>query len=211
MTGRSGPKCRIAVARKPPRRSKRLTPPLRNVALPFTKRAHVLEKAAEIFEKRKMEIVEALQAEGGGWFGKGMFETGYTVEVLRAAAASVWQSTGEVLPSEYGKLSMAVRRPMGVISIISPWNFPCILSSPIAFRSRPETRSAAGAVGRRIAGVCFSQVFEQAGMPKGVFNVVTCSNVQEVGDELIEHPYVKGISFTGSSPVSRRVAQQATP
>ncbi len=98
-------------------------------SLPFSKRAHYLAKAAEIFEKRKMEIVDALQAEGGGWFGKGMFETGYTTEVFHAAAASTWQPIGEVLPSEYGKISTAVRRPMGVVSVISPWNFPCILSS----------------------------------------------------------------------------------
>ncbi len=183
-------------------------------ALPFSKRAHFLEKAAHIFEKRKMEIVEALQAEGGGWFGKGMFETGYTVEVFHAAAASVWQSTGEVLPSEYGKLSMAVRRPMGVVSVISPWNFPCILSArgfafplaagnTIVLKPSEETPYC--------GGLLFAEVFEEAGLPKGVFNVVTCSrdHVQEVGDELIEHPYVKGISFTGSTAVGRQIAAKA--
>ena len=139
-------------------------------ALPFTKRAHYLEKAAEILEKRRMEIVEALQAEGGGWFGKGMFETGYTVEVFRAAAASVWQSTGEVMPSEYGKLSMAVRRPMGVVSIISPWNFPCILSArgfafplaagnTIVLKPSEETPYC--------GGLLFAEVFEEAGLPEG--------------------------------------------
>src|SRR5690606_35852581 len=97
--------------------------------LPFSKRAHYLHKAAEIWQRRRMEIVDAIQAEGGGWFGKGMCETGYVMEVFHAAAASVWQSTGEVMPSEYGKVSMAVRRPMGVVSVISPWNFPCILSA----------------------------------------------------------------------------------
>ena len=160
-------------------------------ALPFSKRAHYLTKVAEIFEKRRTEIVEALQAEGGGWFGKGMFETGYTPEVFHAAAASTWQSTGEVLPSDYGKLSMAIRRPMGVVSIISPWNFPCILSArgfafplaagnTIVLKPSEETPYC--------GGLLFAEIFEEAGVPKGVFNVVTCSrdNVQEVGDELIE-------------------------
>src|SRR5690606_23755238 len=54
--------------------------------LPFSKRAHYLHKAAEIWERRRMEIVEAIQAEGGGWFGKGMFETGYVTEIFHAAA-----------------------------------------------------------------------------------------------------------------------------
>lgn len=183
-------------------------------SLPFTKRAHYLTKAAEIFEKRKMEIVDALQAEGGGWFGKGMFETGYTSEVFHAAAASTWQPIGEVLPSEYGKISTAVRRPMGVVSVISPWNFPCILSSrgfafplaagnTIVLKPSEETPYCGGLV--------FAEIFEEAGVPKGVFNVVTCSrdHVQEVGDELIEHPYVKGISFTGSTAVGRQIAAKA--
>jgi len=97
-------------------------------ALPFNKRAHYMIKVAEVFERRQMEIVEALQGEGGGWFGKGMFETGYVPEIFYAAAASSYAPIGEVIPSEHGKLSMAVRQPMGVVSVISPWNFPVLLT-----------------------------------------------------------------------------------
>jgi len=89
-------------------------------ALPHTTRAHYMIKVAEVFEKRKSDVVEAVRAEGGGWFGKGMFEAGYAPEIFYAAAASNYAPIGEVIPSEYGKLSMAVRRPMGVISVISP-------------------------------------------------------------------------------------------
>jgi vanillin dehydrogenase len=183
-------------------------------SLPFSKRAHAMLKVAEIWEKRRPEIVEALQAEGGGWFGKGMFEVSYVGEVWQAAAASTWQPTGEVLPSEYGKISMAVRRPMGVVSVISPWNFPCILTArglafvvaagnTVVLKPSEETPYC--------GGLLFAEVFEEAGVPKGVLNVVTCSreNVAEVGDELIEHPYVKGISFTGSTAVGRQVAAKA--
>lgn len=182
--------------------------------LPFSKRAHYLHKAAEIWQRRRMEIVDAIQAEGGGWFGKGMFETGYVTEVFHAAAASVWNPTGEVMPSDYGKISMAVRRPMGVVSVISPWNFPCILTArgflfplvagnTIVLKPSEETPY--------LGGLLFAEIFDEAGLPKGVFNVVTCSrdNVQEVGDELIEHPYVKGISFTGSTAVGRQIAAKA--
>lgn len=183
-------------------------------ALPFSKRAHYMTKVAEIFEKRKAEIVEALQGEGGGWFGKGMFEAGYTAEVFHAAAASTWQPVGEVLPSEYGKVSMAVRRPMGVISVISPWNFPCILSSrgfafPLAAGNTVVLKPSEETP--YTGGILFAEIFAEAGVPKGVLNVVTCSReqVQEVGDELIEHPYVKGISFTGSTAVGRQVAAKA--
>jgi vanillin dehydrogenase len=62
-----------------------------------------------------------------------------------------------------------------------------------------------------IGGLVFAEVLEEAGIPPGVFNVVTCSreNVAEVGDEMIEHPFVKGISFTGSTPVGRSIAAKA--
>ena len=183
-------------------------------ALPFNQRAHVMLKVAEIIEKRRDDLVEALSAEGGGWFGKAMFESGYVPEIFHAAAASNYAAIGEVLPSEYGKLSMAVRRPMGVVTVISPWNFPALLSArglafPIAagntvvLKPSEETPYA--------GGLFFAEVFEEAGAPKGVINVVTCSRdaVAEVGEELIENAHVKGISFTGSTAIGRQVAGKA--
>ena len=183
-------------------------------AMPFNKRSHLMIKAGEIFESRRNEIVEAVQKEGGGWFGKAMFETGYTAEIFPAAAAANYGSIGEVLPSEYGKLSMAVRRPMGVVSVISPWNFPLILSArgflfplvagnTIVLKPSEDTPY--------LGGLLFAEIFEEAGLPKGVLNVVTCSreSVAAVGDELIENPLVKGVSFTGSTAVGRVVAAKA--
>ena len=93
-------------------------------ALPFTERAHYMLKIADEVGKRGPDLVKALQGEGGGWFGKGMFEVGYVIEIFRSAAAANYQSIGEILPSEHGKISMVMRRPMGVVSVISPWNFP---------------------------------------------------------------------------------------
>jgi len=182
--------------------------------LPFNKRAHYMIKVAEVFERRQMEIVEALQSEGGGWFGKGMFETGYVPEIFYAAAASSYAPIGEVIPSEHGKLSMAVRQPMGVISVISPWNVPVLLTgrgiafalaagNTVVLKPSEETPYC--------GGLLYAEVFKEAGVPEGVLNVVTCSrdNVQAVGDELIENPRVKGISFTGSTAVGRQVAARA--
>ncbi len=183
-------------------------------ALPFNKRAHYMIKVAEIFERRQMEIVDALQGEGGGWFGKGMFETGYVPEIFYAAAASSYAPIGEIIPSEHGKLSMAMRQPMGVISVISPWNVPVLLTgrgiafalaagNTVVLKPSEETPYC--------GGLLYAEVFKEAGVPEGVLNVVTCSreNVQAVGDEMIENPHVKGISFTGSTAVGRQVAARA--
>jgi aldehyde dehydrogenase (NAD+) len=143
-----------------------------------------------------------------------MFESGYVPGLFRAAAASVYQMTGEILPSDHGKVSMVVRQPLGVVSVISPWNFPLLLAARgLAF---------ALAVGNTVVlkpseetpvsgGLLVAELFAEAELPAGVFNVVTCSRdkVEEVGDELIVNPAVGGISFTGSTAVGRQVASKA--
>jgi len=182
--------------------------------LPHTQRAGFLLKAADIMEDRQQDFVDALIEEGGSWVGKAMFETGYSIEALRAAAAMVYHMNGEVLPSEHGKVSLAVRQPLGVISVISPWNFPLLLSV--------RGFSVAMAIGNTIVlkpseetpvsgGLLLAEVFAAAGLPEGVFNVVTCSraNVADVGDELVSNPSVRGISFTGSTTVGKGVAARA--
>ena len=180
-------------------------------ALEFTERAHLMLKAADVWERRIPDFVAAMQKEGGGWFGKGMFEGGYVPEVFRAAAAVCYDSIGEVLPSKHGKFSTAVRVPMGVVSVISPWNFPGILSSrgfafPLAAGNTIVLKPSEDTP--YCGGLFFAEVLDEAGFPLGVFNVVTSSreNVQTVGDELIENPMVKGVSFTGSTPVGRSIA-----
>ncbi|MGA0406031.1 MAG: aldehyde dehydrogenase family protein, partial [bacterium] len=179
--------------------------------MPFNHRANHLLKVAEIWESRIPEFVTAMQSEGGGWVGKGKFEGGYVAEVFRAAAAMTYGAIGEVLPSEHGKFSTAVRYPMGVVAVISPWNFPGILSSrgfafPLAAGNTIVLKPSEDTP--YCGGLFFAEVMEEAGIPKGVFNVITCSreNVVKMGDELIENPRVKGVSFTGSTQVGRSIA-----
>jgi aldehyde dehydrogenase (NAD+) len=143
-----------------------------------------------------------------------MFEANYSVEALRTAAAMVFHMNGEVLPSEHGKISMAIRRPLGVVTVISPWNFPLLLSvrgfavamaigNTIVLKPSEETPVA--------GGLLLAEVFEAAELPPGVLNVVTCSRsaIASIGDELIANPSVRGISFTGSTAVGRKVAALA--
>ena len=178
---------------------------------PFRDRAHALLKAAEIWEARKDDFINAVMHEGGGWYGKGVFEAGFVAEIFRTAASLCYQSVGEVLPSEHGKVSMATRWPLGVVGVISPWNMPGILTT--------RGYSAALAAGNTVVlkpsedtpyagGLYHAEILEEAGIPAGVFNVVTCSreSVGAVGDALIEHPLVKAISFTGSTAVGRHIA-----
>ena len=182
--------------------------------LMFQERAEYMLKIADIIKRRQTDYAIANQGEAGGWFGKGMFEAGYAVEVFRAAAAMCYQSVGEILPSEHGKLSTAQRVPMGVISVISPWNMPCILTArgfafPMAAGNTIVLKPSEDTP--FCGGLFFAEVLEEAGVPAGVFNVVTSSRdrVAEMGDELVENPLIKGISFTGSTPVGRSIAAKA--
>jgi vanillin dehydrogenase len=183
-------------------------------ALPHSERARYLLRAADLLEARRQNFVDALIDEGGSWIGKSMFETGYAPGLYRAAAAAAYQSTGEILPSEHGKLSLVMREPLGVVSVISPWNFPLLLSSrgftvalavgnTVVLKPSEETPFA--------GGLLIAEILEEAGVPKGVFNAVTCSreHVAEVGDELVSNPLVRGVSFTGSTAIGRQVAAKA--
>lgn len=183
-------------------------------ATPYVQRAALLAKAAAIFESRQQEIVALLGPETGSTFGKCMYETTVSPGVYRTAGATQFASMGEVLPSAYDRVSMVQRVPLGVITVISPWNFPMILSSRgIAFTLaagntmvlKPSEESPV------CGGLIFAEILEEAGFPEGVFNVVTCGreNVAEVGDELIANPLVKGICFTGSSAVGKSIAGKA--
>lgn len=183
-------------------------------SLPYSKRANYMIAMAAEFANRQSDVVDALKAEAGGWFGKGMFEAGYVPEVFHAAAATTFAPIGEVMPSEHHKLSIASRQPIGVVSVISPWNFPALLSSrgfafalaagnTIVLKPSEETPYTGGLI--------FAEIAEAVGLPPGVFNVVSCSrkNVDDVGNELVENPLIKGISFTGSTAVGRQIAAKA--
>ena len=180
-------------------------------ALKFQERADYMLKMAEVIERRAADYAAAAQSEGGGWYGKGIYETKVMPEMLKAAAAMCYAPIGEVLPSLNGKVSHAVRVPMGVIAVISPWNMPGILATrpfsvPLAMGNtivlKPSEETP------YLGGLFFAEVMEEVGLPPGVFNVVTCSRdtVVEVGDELVDNPTVKGVAFTGSAAVGRRIA-----
>lgn len=181
---------------------------------PHGQRARIVHKIGDLLEARAKDFHDALIDEGGAWIGKGMYETGYSSSVYRAAAAAAYQASGEILPSDYNKLSLVVREPLGVVSVIAPWNFPLILGSrgfatalavgnAIVLKPSEETPVA--------GGVLIAEILEEAGVPAGVFNVVTCSrdHVSDVGDELIANPLVRGISFTGSTAVGAHISARA--
>lgn len=183
-------------------------------ALPFTERVRYMNKMADILETMAEEFTEALVNETGSWLGKASFECGVTPEEFRTAAALIYQATGEIVPSASGKTSMLSRVPVGVVSVITPWNFPLVLSA----RGIAPALALGNAVILKPSedspvsgGILLAKLAEKAGLPPGVLNVVTCSRdkVTEVGDELVANPAVNVISFTGSTAVGQMIGARA--
>jgi aldehyde dehydrogenase (NAD+) len=178
-------------------------------------RAQVFRKAADLVESRQEALAKELIAESGSTFGKAMFEIGYGVGLLREAAEQVNALKQEELSSVIpGKRSIQERVPVGVVAVITPWNFPFLLSLrdlcfAVAYGNAVVLKPAEDTP--ITGGLRIAQIFEEAGLPAGVLNVVTCSRdrVAAVTDALIEHPAVRRVSFTGSTAVGRSVAHRA--
>ncbi|NLD99147.1 MAG: aldehyde dehydrogenase family protein, partial [Fibrobacter sp.] len=181
---------------------------------PGTKRKLFL-KAADIFEKRQNELVASLNEETGSTIGIAMFQMFFVPGLLREAAAQTYNVTGEIIPADYpGAFFMATRQPAGVVAGFGPFNVPYILcmraiALPIAYGNTAVLKPSEEAP--VTGGVLLAEVFEEAGFPPGVLNVVTHSkeDAPEIGDELISNPLVRRISFTGSTENGRIIAEKA--
>jgi aldehyde dehydrogenase (NAD+) len=172
-------------------------------------------KAADILESKRDEIVGIIADETGGTFGWAMFQATVTPGLLREAAAQVHQPMGEVIPGNIpGAFNMAIRQPVGVVAGIAPWNAPLILSLrsiclPIAYGNtavlKPSQESSV------IGGVIIAQVFDEAGFPPGVLNLVINGpgGSSAIGDEFVENPAVNRINMTGSTRTGRTLAEKA--
>ena len=178
-------------------------------------RAGIVLKAAQIWERRREDLAEMLITETGAVTAKAGFEVGYCLDLIRQAASLTYQASGEVAPSNVsGKINYFMRKPVGVVSVISPWNFPYLLTlravapalalgNAVVLKPSEETPLA--------GGLLVAEVFEEAGVPPGVLNVLTCSraDVEAVGDVLVTHPAVGVVSFTGSTATGRALAEKA--
>lgn len=170
-----------------------------------------LLKAADLVERDRQEYVDILIDEVGSPIFKADYEVSYCINALRAAASVPRRIRGEVIPSETPNVySMAVREPVGVVAAISPFNVPLLKvtkqgAMPIACGN--GTVQLPSEFSSQVS-LRFAQSLHEAGVPDGLFNVVT-GNPFEIGDVLTTHPLVKSVSFCGSPRVGKHVAELA--
>lgn len=170
---------------------------------PAPVRGRVIAKAAIIMEQQKDELARILTREEGKTLKDSLGEVMKSVNILEFMAGESRRIGGETVPSELPKnFAYTIKQPLGVVAAITPWNFPVsipvwkmapalVAGNTVVFK--PATLTA-------FTGAKVVEIFEQAGIPAGVLNMVVGSG-GEVGDELLQHPDVKAISFTGSNEV----------
>jgi acyl-CoA reductase-like NAD-dependent aldehyde dehydrogenase len=178
-------------------------------------RARLLSAAADLLDERGPQIAATVTEECGGTFGWGMFNCMLASGMLRAAAGLTGAVSGaeeEIESGIPGLKARAVRRPAGVVVGMAPWNAPIILStravaSPLAFGNTVVLK-ASEKCPRVHAAV--AAAIHDAGFPPGVINLVihSAQDAPEVVDELIAHPAVRRVNFTGSTKVGRIIAMK---
>ncbi|MGE5689073.1 MAG: aldehyde dehydrogenase family protein [Pseudomonadota bacterium] len=181
---------------------------------PPAERQRVFLRAADILERREQEVVSWLARETGSTFGFAMFQVHFVPGLFRQAAALAYAPLGEIIPSDTGAFSMGVRRPVGVVGAIAPWNAALILSArsiaaPLALGNTVVLKPSE--LSPYVGGLLWGEILAEAGLPAGALNVVTHApgEAGAIGDRLVEDPRVRVINFTGSTETGRRLAEAA--
>jgi benzaldehyde dehydrogenase (NAD) len=177
-------------------------------------RRTILLGAADLLSERGPEIAGIVTEETGGTFGWGMFNVELAAGMLHAAGAHAAGVHDEEIASVIpGKKARAVRQPVGVVVGIAPWNAPVILgtravAAPLALGNTVVLK-ASEECPRTHASIVTA--LEEAGVPAGVVNLIVNdpADAADVVDELISHPAVRRVNFTGSTRVGRIVAENA--
>ena len=175
-------------------------------------RAAVMHRATHIMEARRDEIIGWIVRESGGTRIKATLEWEAVHAVLGEAAALPYLVEGRILPADVpGKECRVYRKPVGVVGIISPWNWPLQLTARSLYPALAVGNTAVVKPASDTpvtGGLLFAKILEEAGIPRGVLNVVVGAG-SEIGDAFVTHPVPRVISFTGSTPVGRRIAELA--
>jgi len=175
-------------------------------------RGRIVNLAARLMEDHKEELAQLLTREEGKTIAESRGELQRSINVAEFCAGESRRMNGETIQSELpSNFAYTIKQPLGVVACITPWNFPVaipiwkiapalVAGNTVVFK--PASLTPATAV--RIV-----EIFEEAGIPKGVLNLVLGSG-SDVGDEILNHPAVKAISFTGSTETGIRLYEQVS-
>ena len=173
-------------------------------------RGRVLSKASQILETRKAELAQILTREEGKTLAEATGEVQRAADIFRFFGGLSYTHGGQTIPHDLpGNLLYTVRQPLGVVALITPWNFPVAIP---AWKLAPALVSGNAVILKPASqapalALELARVLDEAGLPKGVLNVVIGEG-RAVGGELATNPAVAALSFTGSHTVGNQVYQQ---
>ncbi len=177
-------------------------------------RAEILYKVVDIMRQRKDELAEILALEAGKPITAGIAEIERTIATYQFAAEGAKQAKGETVPMDAApgagdRIGWTKREPLGVISAITPFNFPFNL---VAHKLGPafavgNTVVLKPATQTPLSAIVMADIFREAGLPDGALQIVTGSG-GELSDTLVTHPYVKKVTFTGSGKVGLKIKEK---
>jgi acyl-CoA reductase-like NAD-dependent aldehyde dehydrogenase len=176
----------------------------------ITSREVYLYKAADILSRRADEVAQALTREMGKTLPEAKGEVGRGVQILRYYAGEARRICGETYPSDNAATMLyTLREPLGVVGLITPWNFPVAiplwkLAPAIIYGNTALIRVSQDAP---LTGILLGEVFEEAGLPPGVLNIVTGYG-RLTNKALVDDNGIAAISFTGSTAVGRQIYQR---
>lgn len=180
-------------------------------SMPGRKRSRILYKAAQLLEEDAERIGKILTTEQGKPLKEAVGEVKGAAAFLLWYAEEASRAYGEWLPSSISaKRMIVIPQPIGVVGAITPWNFPASMITrkigpalaagcTVVLKPAPETP---------LSAIEIVKIFEQAGMPKGVINLVT-GNAEEIGEEMLTNKQVRMITFTGSTAVGKYLMRES--
>lgn len=179
--------------------------------VPAPERAEFLYKVAFLLKERKEEIAQVLTSEMGKVIEEARGEVQEAIDMAFYMAGEGRRQFGDTVPSELrNKFAMSMRVPVGVAGLITPWNFPIAIAS---WKSLPALVTGNAVVWKPatetpMTAYEFTKIYEEAGLPKGLLNLVNGSG-SVVGNAMVEHPGIDLISFTGSNEVGSTINARA--
>ncbi len=177
---------------------------------PAPARGRIVARAARLMEDRKEELAAAITREEGKTISEARGETQRAINVVEFCAGESRRMTGETIQSELpANFAYTIKEPHGVVACITPWNFPIAIP---AWKLAPALVAGNTVVFKPatltpLTATLMTEIFVAAGLPKGVLNLVLGSG-SEAGDEIVSHPAISAISFTGSTETGLKLYEQ---
>src|SRR5687767_2340969 len=180
---------------------------------PAPARGRIVSRAARLMEEQKEELASAITREEGKTIAEARGETQRAINVVEFCAGESRRMNRETIPSELpANFAYTIKEPHGVVACITPWNFPIAIP---AWKLAPALVAGNTVVFKPatltpLTATLLTEIFIEAGIPDGVLNLILGSG-SDAGDEIVNHPAVKAISFTGSTETGLKLYAQVAP